>query len=234
MRLHTISATVLAGLVLVAVPTLAGDLTVAKQGVEPRPGERYFAVFLAQQSADNEIKLSHTFATFVRTTAGERQARVITEQQTISWFPKSGIVSIARAAEPGVNKSLAQSLAWAEERDLEVTLLGPYEINAELYDRVVKQVERLNNGELKYRCFDTMSRATAKNCIHALSDIDVDNGRLNTGSTRGRDATQMVVEHLKRFFVSQGVVPEADSLLDALGLTRFKQPALEAVAGSAK
>jgi hypothetical protein len=234
MRSNSMLGAVLTSLFLTAMPAWAGDLAGDSSGDGLQAGERYFAVFLAHQSSDNEVKMSHTFATFVRTTAGPRQGRVIKEQQTISWFPKSENVSIARAAEVGVNKSLESSLAWAEDRHLDITVIGPFEINGELYQRVAKQVERLNKGELKYRCFDTLSRATAKNCIHAVSDVDVDNGRLNSGSTRGHDGTLMVVEHLKRFFVSQGTAPEADSLLDALNLRRFKQPATGAIAGGAK
>jgi hypothetical protein len=225
---------VLTGMFLAATPLWAGDLAGPPSSNDSTSGDRYFAVFLAHQSSDNEVKFSHTFATFVRTTAGRQQGRVITEQQTISWFPKAGVVSIARGPETGVNMTLEQSLAWAAERNLDVTLSGPYEINAELYGRVAKQVERLNKGELKYRCFDGMSRATAKNCIHALSDVDTDNGRLNSGSARGHDGTMLVVEHLKRFFVSPAVAPEADSLLDALNLRRLKQPAAAAIAGGAE
>lgn len=218
---------------LVAIFGLLLDLSLAlADGIAPTnssaptaaDGGRYFAVFLSQQSVDNEIKLSHTFAVFLRATGESSPPRVV-ETRTISWFPVSEIVSLARPAEPGVNKTLENSLAWAEERGLQITVNGPLEIQPELYRRAAQQAERLNRGELQYKAFDRFGRDKAKNCLHAIADIAEDLGRLNTGTSRGQDGTLQVIHHLQSFFVTGQTAAESESLLSDLKLQRFVAPA---------
>jgi hypothetical protein len=229
MRTTTILTAALANLLLCATDGLAGDLSPSDGGVAAASGgDRHYAIFFAYQAPDNRIELSHTFALFVRT-AGDGASRRITESHTISWFPVTEIVSLARPAETGMNMSLEQTLGWAEARNLDVTVIGPYEIEADLFGRAATMAERLNRGELKYKAFDRFGRNKAKNCIHAVSDIDEDRGQLGTGGARGLEATEMVVRHLSRHFKST-TIPDAGRLLAALKLDRYVRPTTAEVA----
>jgi hypothetical protein len=201
------------------------------QSVLSSPPERFFVVLLSHQSADNVIKWSHTFATFIRASGASPNMRII-ETRTISWLPAAGIVSLAHPAEPGVNKSLAESVAWAEAHGLQVIVNGPFEIRPELYRRAWEQAARLERGELRYKANDRLGRDKAKSCSHAIADIVEDHGRLDTGITRGQDATELVVRHFEPFFVSTGATGESSQLLQSLNLARFVKPQTNIVARS--
>lgn len=216
---------------LIALPFAAaqGFKTIHSTATLTLDQERFFVVLLSQQSADNRIKWSHTFATFIRTDGASPRPHIV-ETRTISWLPASEIVSVARPAEPGVNKSLEATLAWAEAHGLQITVNGPFEIQRDLYDRAVAQATRLERGEIKYKANDRCMRGTAKNCSHAVADIVEDHGRLDSGVARGQDATLMVVHHFEPFFVSGGTSPDADYLLQALNLNRYVRPQATLVA----
>ncbi|MCE9606701.1 MAG: hypothetical protein K8U03_17565 [Planctomycetia bacterium] len=190
-------------------------------------GERFYVVLLAHQNQENEIAMSHTFAVFLRTSGTGAEHQVL-ETRTINWLPVSGHVSIVRPAEPGINKSLAETLAWAKQRGLELTMRGPYEIDAEFFGRAAAQVARLERGDFKYRCFNTQSRNTAKNCIHAVADIFEDQGRIDTGSARGHEAMLKVAEYFQpRFKGKELLAADAEPLLAKLNLQDLRKQAGE-------
>jgi len=166
--------------------------------------EKYYAVFLAHQDAENTIPMSHTFALFMKT-RDDGAHRKIVDTATINWLPLSGHVSIARPAEQGVNKSLAETLQWAKERNLEVSISGPYEIDADFYGRAASQASRLERGEFKYRCHVKM-RDTTKNCIYAVADIFDDEPQLDTGTSRGRESLSEIVEYFRPKFKSHELI----------------------------
>lgn len=196
-----------------------------------RAGEKYYVIFMAHQDSENTIPMSHTFAVFLRTT-GEGANRTIVETATINWLPEAGHVALTRPAEPGVNKTLAQTLAWAKERNLEVTMRGPYEIDADFYRQAVAQVARLENGRFQYRCYAARSRNTAKNCIYAVADLFDDETPLDTGSSRGLEATMKVVEYFKPRFKSKELASaEFAPLLADLKLYDLRNPGSEVLAG---
>lgn len=160
---------------------------------------RYYAIFFSHQDESNRIRSSHTFATFLRV-SGRVDQPVLEASSTISWLPKSGLVSLARHAEPGLNHSLRQTLAAAEERGLEIKYWGPFEIREELFHCARRQEQRLNDHRYLYKVFDAPTRGAAKNCIHAVADMVQDLNLLDSGTARGHDATEMVVEHLRPYF----------------------------------
>lgn len=225
-RFFAVSSASLLLIASVSGTTVAAESSQAKDSAD---GERFFAVFFAHQSAENSIAMSHTFATFVRTTGGAHP-RVV-EAHTISWFPVSEIVAVSRPSETGENRSLAKTLAWAEERRLQIVVTGPIEIQPELYQRAAKQAERLDRGELKYKAFDRFTRNTAVNCVHAISDIVAEPALLNSGGVRGQDATLMVVRRFQSFFVGNGTTTDSAAVVEALHLDRFLQPTSSMVAG---
>lgn len=188
--------------------------------------DRYFVLFGSHESPTNEIELAHTFAVFFRT-IDQQGSRLVVEVRSLSWLPASGIISMARPGELGVNKPLDETLRWAAERGLPVVFEGPYETDQILFQRAVEQAGRMERGEIRYKCFDRYSRRTAMNCIHAISDLVDGNGLLNTRTTRGREATLMVVNHLRAHLLTGEKIPAADAarLFAAANIRRVPPPA---------
>lgn len=227
-------------IVVIGVACLHAFQTHAQQRVvSARPGnasaipgdQKYYVVLLAHQDAENTIPMSHAFAVFMRT-RGEGASRKVMETATINWLPKSGHISITRAAEPGVNKPLAETLQWAKQRNLEVSMCGPFEIDADFYKHAVAHVARLERGEFEYRCY-VKQRNTTKNCIYAVADIFDDQPRLDTGSSRGTESMLKVAEYYKpRFKSNELAVNQFAPLLADLKLNGFRHAVLEtAMAG---
>lgn len=199
---------------------------------EVRSGDNYYAIFMAHQSSDNTIAMSHTFALFLRT-RGEGPERRIVESKVINWLPASGQISVVRPAELGVNKSIADTISWAKERNLEISVIGPFEIDAEFYRQAATQAERLERGEFKYRCYDARFRSTAKNCVHAVADMFDDEPKLETGTSRGLEATLKVVEHFRpRFKSAELTGTEWSPLLAAADLDKLPQRNIEMTAAA--
>jgi hypothetical protein len=168
-----------------------------------RADESYFMIVYAAQRTPNVPRFTHTFATFVKVTGeGADTAKYKVEEHTISWIAKTLDIVVARARpEPGVNLTLADSRKLAATLDEQVTMWGPFEIKKELYDRALKQIERLESGKVQYKAVDGRFRPEASNCIHAVSDIDVDDGALQAGTAFGNEASQLVAEHLRRWII---------------------------------
>jgi hypothetical protein len=228
-------AAVFAAICLYAVHASAQQQVVS-QPMNDRPqlrnGEKYYVVFLAHQSSDNKIAMSHTFALFLRT-RGDQANRKITETATINWLPASGQISVIRPAERGVNKALTETLDWARDHELEISVIGPFEIDAEFYRRAAVQAARLERGELQYRCYNANSRVTAKNCIYAVADLFEDQPHLDTGSSRGLEATQKVVEYFRPRFKSPELMgTEWSPLLAEFKLAEYRRPTSEMTAAA--
>jgi len=166
----------------------------------PAAPQKAYVILFSYSGEEYKPKFSHTFAAFVRTT-GEPGRLNVVEHCTISWLPRSGIISLARPAEPGVNLSLQDTLDLAERQGSAISYLGPFEIREELYRKAVAQAERLERGELRYKAFDHYTRSTAKNCIHAVSDICEEHGRLGTGTTHGLPATRLVARSFEPYYL---------------------------------
>jgi hypothetical protein len=182
-------------------------LLIAPGGAWAEKGEaqtRYFMIIFAQEGGDRDPRLSHSFATFVKATGnGADKNRYQIESKTISWLPASLDIRLLRLfPEQGKNLSLKETLRYAKSENTQVSMWGPYQIRKELYERAVKQVKRLNRGATGYKAIDRRFRPeAASNCFHAISDIDMDNGMLDTGAAHGNEASYMVLEHLKRWII---------------------------------
>jgi hypothetical protein len=192
---HSMRFSMLANLVLILATT-------------PSPAqeanETYYMVIFSAQADSRNPRRTHSFATFVKATgSGDSASERQTEVHTISWMPQSlNIVVLRRRPETGANLDLASSLRWAESMNCHVSMWGPYQIKKELYDRAVEQEARLNSGRVLYKALDRRFRpGTASNCIHAVSDLDLDNGLLHTGPGRGDEASSMVAQHLHHWII---------------------------------
>jgi hypothetical protein len=168
------------------------------------PDASYYMTIFSAQADSRDPRRTHSFATFVKATGTSDSAKDSpVEIHTISWMPQSlDIVILRRRPEPGTNLDLESSLRWAESRSCRVSMWGPYQIDKELYDRAVKQEACLNSGLVLYKAIDRRFRpGMASNCIHAVSDLDIDNGLLHSGQGRGDAASQQVAQHLKRWII---------------------------------
>jgi hypothetical protein len=184
-----------------------------------RSGEFYYVIFFASEGEVGLPRFAHTFATFVKANgSGPTADGYDVEAHTISWSPVSKEIRIARFfSEQGVNLDLYESLRWAGSLGVIVYRWGPFQIRKELYDRAVAQVARLKGGSVGYKTFDLGVRpASACNCVHALSDIDQDNGLLETGLHYGAEASYLVAHSLRRWMIEPEVTHEW--VYDRLGL----------------
>jgi ABC-type phosphate/phosphonate transport system substrate-binding protein len=181
---------------------------------EPRQvkAEYYLCVF-AFEKAPRHSQYAHTFATFIKSSEGSVEAH------TISWVPKSKRTEVARTqSEPGLNLDLHQTLSFARGLHARVYEWGPYRIRPELYERSLRQIERLNTGRIQYKALDGAWRPdAASNCIHVISDIDADDGYLTVDGAYGVAASARVVEHLSRWMIQPG--QEHPLIREKLGLS---------------
>ena len=181
---------------------------------EPRQGEpEYYPCVFAIDSVPRRVQYSHTFATFIKSSGGSVEAH------TISWLPRSKHIEVARTqGEPGMNLDLQQTLRFARGVGARVYEWGPYRIRPELYERSLRQIKRLNSGRIQYKVLDGAWRPDAvSNCIHAVSDIDADDGYLTVDDAYGAAASACVVEHLSRWMIQPG--REHPSIQEKLGLS---------------
>jgi hypothetical protein len=165
----------------------------------------YYMVIFASQPDSNETRLSHTFATFVK--AGrktESEQERIEETHTISWMPRSfDIAILRRRPEDGTNLDLPTTLRWAQSVGARIYAWGPYQIEQELYGRALRQEARLNSGAVQFKVIDEKFRPeSASNCIHAVIDIDMDNGLQHVGRQWGEAASGVAAEHLRRWIIA--------------------------------
>ena len=182
--------------------------------------DNYYLLVLASQADPPTVRLSHTFACFVKAGSGADDHKIL-KTTTISWLPKSLNVVVVRVLpEEGINLDLLPTLKWASGLETKVSAWGPYSIKKDLYDRAAKQKARLESGAVRYRAIDLkalLNREDSSNCIHAVSDI-AGNEVLATGTAHGEAASGMVVRHLQPWMINPGETHSWVS--DGLGLKK--------------
>ena len=100
----------IASLLLASAVYVTGSIV-----AEAKEPDSYYMMVFSSQTASNEPRFAHTFATFVRTTGDSDAQGAAAEVHTISWMPATlEIVVLRRRAEPGANLDLRASLRWAE------------------------------------------------------------------------------------------------------------------------
>lgn len=168
-----------------------------------RADELYYMIIFGQQGGANQLELSHTFATFVKATGdGPDKSKYGVDSHTISWMPRTLDVKALRRPEEGINLDLKDTLRQAAASKAVVSMWGCFRIKKELFDRALLQVSRLGKGDIDYKVLDSRFRPkTAMNCIHAVCDIDTDNGLLPTGTSHGPNASILVLTHLSRWII---------------------------------
>jgi hypothetical protein len=169
-----------AGCAVTAVrpPSPAAALTVESLLATPAPPhERYFVLIFGSQSCPPRPCYSHTWATAVKLTEGQRGSPPTVEQYTISWMPATlQIRPWCFRTEKGTNLDLHVTIEEMLRNGERVSMWGPYETWHGLYARFVTQKAFLDSGAIGYQCFDSAGEAgttgMGSNCIHAVTDMD--------------------------------------------------------------
>jgi hypothetical protein len=198
---------VLASVALSAGPTPGGEEAAAT----------YYMVVFSAQGAGHHPETSHCFATFARV-ASMPGGGPLVELHHINWFSERGHRTGAthgifeddgRPAlpEPGENRTTRDAFLMASRGGLRVSRWGPYGIERELYERALRHIEilegRVPDRRILYKALDIGCRegrrVVALNCVHAVSDIDREDGPLRTWTSYGDRAARTVVVHLGRW-----------------------------------
>jgi hypothetical protein len=207
-----------AALALLLLPGLAREAAGA---------EHYFVLIFGSQSRPKRLEATHTWATFVRAVGeGTDPNAYRLSVHTISWLPASGDVRVwAARPEPGVNRTLEQTLAYVYARDERVRLWGPFVIGVELYNRSVAVYNALQGGAVQYRAISTNANLLIADCIHAVAAVDPDFGRGHYPLIRvGIPASRYIAREIVLRGARRGVDPSAHDvswLLPRLGLTSY-------------
>jgi hypothetical protein len=148
-----------------------------------RAEERYYIILFGSQSTPRLPRYTHTWATFVRANVEGTDDRVhhIEEVFTISWMPANmKIRSLRLRPQEGVNLDLYTTLDEVLQNE-RVSEWGPFQITEWLYELARARKAELDSGVVKYKCVDPNFGPRARyisDCIHGISDLDPENGRL--------------------------------------------------------
>jgi hypothetical protein len=190
------------------------------------PGERFYIIIFSSQSWPRIPRLSHTFATVIRTKDRPGREPEI-DQHTISWLPATLNIRPQRfAVEPGVNLDMHTTIRWALDSGTRVSMWGPYETHSSTYRRFLVQKGFIDSGRVGYQCVDQVGESARAGdgccCIHAITDMDPIYGRTNYPLIWFGDSAS---EHYaNRLHQRTAIInPEADHswLIPALGLNAY-------------
>ena len=144
--------------------------------------ERYYVMIFGSESSPKRARYTHTWATVTRATTDDANpaAPPVLESLTISWMPRNlTIRPLALRPECGVNLSLEATIRDCRCKRECIAMWGPYDydpcIGPVLFEKVRRQVARLESGCVLYKCIDpdTGPRASyISDCIHAVTDLD--------------------------------------------------------------
>ena len=204
---------------LTAAALIAPDATPVVSSPEPR----YFFVLFGGQSVPFRPRTAHTWATFAKATPMVNGEHAV-EAVTISWLPAHGPVRPLKLfAEAGKNYSLEETFAIAAEDRSQVSMWGPYEIDAARYELAVAQAARLESGAVKYRVFDTLwHNESILHCVHAVTHADpVLRRAIQPVIQVGEPGTSKLAARYLRRGTFVGGAQTHDWLIPALGLSRY-------------
>ncbi len=175
----------------------------ARLGEGTNTRDRYFIIPFAYQNEGNDPEFSHSFISVIRVFADNKQPKLTPglktrtyknrefEAFTISWLPadftRHPHLCVFRGngssinpenntcpLEPGRNFSLEETIKLATHDNLTVAMWGPYEIAKPGFDLAVKRKRLLDEGKIKYRADDRLTRKkiVAINCFHAMAGLE--------------------------------------------------------------
>jgi uroporphyrinogen-III synthase len=145
----------------------------------------------ACETVPNLARNSHLFATFIKKEGSK------SEVHTISWYPADKRVRVIKSkGQKGINLTLEQTLERAKSYNAKVFKSDSYQIKQELYDKALKQIEKLENGTIKYQALS--SGENVCNCIHVVANLA---GPLDTGWNWGIPARDMIIKHFDKYII---------------------------------
>jgi hypothetical protein len=173
----------------------------------------YLCAF-AYETTPRHPRLSHTFFAFVRTDGRSF------EVHTVSWLPQTNSVRLLRrSGEPGMNLDLQRTIENARSVQAQLYCVGAYQIRPELYERALWQIARLNSGRILFKAVEKGEPPDrTANCISAISGMVPERGPFLPGTNHGRDASELLVEHLSPWIINRD--QQHRWLLEKLGLPR--------------
>jgi hypothetical protein len=156
-----------------AVVVLLGTLTgAARLPATDPPGTRYYVAYFGSEAGKLRPRYTHSWATYVKVTPQPGGA-VAVEPHPISWLPASGAIRFRPfRREPGANRDLHESFAYAAATGQRVAVWGPYEIDGGRFAAAVSQRAYLETAGLDYRQVDSLRRPGVNNCVTAILDAD--------------------------------------------------------------
>ncbi|MFO0946759.1 MAG: hypothetical protein U1D30_12570 [Planctomycetota bacterium] len=179
--------------------------------------ETYYMVLFASQTPVWRKPKAHCFASFVRVpAAGEDGEREEPEIHTISWYPAAGRCRVIHPPEEGVNSALDITIERCKKARMNLYKWGPVQIKKEFYDKAVLRASQLHAGELRWQALDKSTRrqGVAVNCIHALSDLDIENGYVEFGLCSGRSAAEQMARMFSKWVISPETATTLFSILN--------------------
>lgn len=209
-------------------PTPARQLDTEQLLVMPTPAhEHYYVLIFGSQGLLREPRLTHTWATAVRTMEQPGHPRRILAVDTISWMPATLDIKPGNLTpEPGVNLTLTETISEMLKQKEQICLWGPYEAWMGLYIRFLKQKEFIDSGKIGYQCIDQVGgaaqQANASNCFHAITDMDPKFGREEYPLILyGHAASENIVRQLYSRPVLIQPHKTHDWLIHAMGLDHY-------------
>jgi len=209
-----VRAALAGALILCAAPAWAGDY--------------YYVIIFGSESTPKLPRYTHTWATFIHACDDDGDVyQSPLRVDTISWYPADlELRALRLRAEPGRNVDLEMTLHVVFATRQRVSEWGPYEISPEFYEEAMRQKTRLESSQVKYKVIDPNFGPAAKsvsNCIHAITDLDPNRGRLYYSELRrfGEEASHFAAYRLLR---SEGVVNRGQDLRwieERLGLDQY-------------
>jgi hypothetical protein len=169
---------------------------------EAHAGESCYLLMFGAQQVPTNPNHSHTFATFIRARWPGNDPcppAPCLEAVTISWLPENLVVrTFAVFPECGRNFGLHSTLRYVLQNDERVSMWGPYQIEADLYQRALRQYEMLMSGSVRYKANDAgYCSDCVSNCIHAVSGV-AEEARVHVLSPGwGEPASYLVLQRFK-------------------------------------
>ena len=180
----------------------------------------YYVMVFGSERDGPSPNYSHTWATFVKATPKLPEGFLL-EAHTISWLPEDRKIRVAALlAEPGRNFDLISTLNWARDTGQRIFQWGPYQINAELFERALAQQRLLESGNVLYKAIDTGRRSNrVSNCIHAVAAVP-DGNRLRVSTLKwGETASALVAAEMEPWIINPGQTH--DWVASALGVGSY-------------
>jgi hypothetical protein len=204
--------------------TLLAVLCLCGNARRAAAGDAYYVMIFGSESEPKQLRLTHTFATFIRATGeGSDPANYALTAHTISWLPRALDVRVRRLRpEPGVNLDLESTLRLVMRDGESVTMWGPYLISPLIYNRSIEVFNKLNSGSELYRAYDGPLNDEISNCIHAVADVDPRYRRTRYPLNRvGKPASAYIAKKLLQRTSFDQAALDHGWLVPRLGLQRY-------------